>query len=99
MADKDKNLTPPVVTRDAGAPFIYFDVVPTNGVFNGAVQIELASRVIIPSESGTKIEFVINGHLRCSPAAAAALRAAIDNSLSMIEQAAMPQQAASNAVN
>lgn len=99
MADTEKNLIPPTFTRDAGAPFIYFDVVPTNGIFSGAIQIELASRVIIPGDPNPKIEFLINGHLRCSPAAAMALRDAITNSLQMLEQATIPEQAASNAIN
>ncbi|MBB4142730.1 hypothetical protein [Rhizobium rhizoryzae] len=94
----DQSSVPPF-SRDGGAPFIYFDVVPTNGIFNGAIQIELASRIIIPGDPDPKIEFLINGHLRCSPAAALALRDAINNSLQMLEQASIPQQAASNTLN
>jgi len=57
------------------APFIYFDFVPTHGVLNGAIQIELAARTMAPTKDGgvraTNIEV---GRLRCSPIAAQFLR-------------------------
>ncbi len=69
------------------APFIYFDLVPTHGLLGGAVQIELAARTISPLPDGvaTIIEFVTVGRLRCTPAAAVALREAIDKALAMLQ--------------
>ena len=28
------------------APFVYFDLTPTHGIFGGAIQIELAARIL-----------------------------------------------------
>ena len=61
------------------APFVYFDLCPTHGILGGAVQIELAARILN----------AIPGRLRCSPTAALNLRNAIDASLKMLEH---PQQ-------
>jgi len=63
------------------APFIYFDAVPTYGTNNGAIQIELAANTILPDGRGVKIDLAITAHLRCSPAAAVALRDVIDKAL------------------
>jgi hypothetical protein len=68
------------------APFIYFDGISCFGTNNGAVQIELASNVIVPHGPGVRIELVITAHLRCSPASANKLRHAIDKALAMLEQ-------------
>jgi hypothetical protein len=77
---------PPFHSPD-GAPFIYFDIAPTYGTMAGAIQIELASRVLIPTEDGrTRAEFVVTGRLRCSPVAIANLREAIDKSLELLKQ-------------
>jgi hypothetical protein len=58
--------TPPY--EDAGtAPFIYFDIAPSFGVFAGAIQIELASRILIPNQSGTvDVKLIATG--RCDAA-------------------------------
>lgn len=98
VQDSDENSLPPVI-RDPGAPIIYFDIAPTYGVMNGAVQIELASRILIPDGQKTGVEFVINGHLRCSPAAAMHLANAIAEALKMLEQPNAPQAAASKTLN
>jgi hypothetical protein len=68
------------------APFIYFDGVPTFGIRNGAIQIELAANTILPEGKGVKIEVVITAHLRCSPAAASGLRETIDKALALLQQ-------------
>jgi hypothetical protein len=61
---------------------VYFEFAPAFGVFAGAIQIELASRILTPRPGGAvDIEFVTSGRLRCSPAAAAHLRDAINKSL------------------
>ena len=69
------------------APIVYFDIVGANGIMNGAIQIELASRVLTPvGATGVEIEFHASGRIRCSPAAATLLRDAIDQSLEMLKQ-------------
>jgi hypothetical protein len=68
------------------APFIYFDGVPTFGTHNGAIQIELAANTLLPEGKGVKIDVVVTGHLRCSPAAAIDLRNSIDRALGMLQQ-------------
>jgi hypothetical protein len=79
-------MTPPLHSPDT-APFIYFDVAPTLGTMAGAIQIELAARTLVPSEGGkVRAEYVVTGRLRCSPAAAAALRQAIDKALDLLKQ-------------
>jgi hypothetical protein len=71
------------------APFVYFDLAPTYGILAGAVQIELASRILLPTAGGVMVKFIATGRLRCSPAAAGHLRDAINESLRLLEQ---PQQ-------
>jgi hypothetical protein len=76
------------------APIVYFDTAATFGVLAGAIQIELVSRTLVPTvDGGVKVEFLITGRLRCSPAAAHQLRDAIDKSLDMLtkEQGAQVQ--------
>jgi hypothetical protein len=69
------------------APFVYFDLSPTHGILGGAIQIELAARILnaVP-DGGVEIKFITTGRLRCSPTAALNLRNAIDASLKMLEQ-------------
>ena len=82
-----------------GAPFIYFDIAPTFGTFNGAIQVELASRILAPGPSGiVEVKFLATGRLRCSPSAAGQLRDAIDAALKMLEQP-QPAVAASGKLN
>jgi hypothetical protein len=72
------------------APFVYFDMSPTHGILSGAIQIELAARVLNTALDGSiEIKFITTGRLRCSPTAAMNLRNAIDAALKMLEQ---PQQ-------
>jgi hypothetical protein len=89
--------TAPPPYEDRGtAPFIYCDGSAAFGVMNGAIQIELASRILIPrTDGGTDVKFVTTGHLRCSPAAAKLIREAIDGALKMLEQ---PQEVPAAAV-
>src|SRR5437667_11714191 len=69
------------------APFVYFDLTPTHGIFGGAIQIELAARILNATpDGGVEIKFITTGRLRCSPTAALNLRNAIDASLKMLEQ-------------
>jgi len=73
------------------APFVYFDISPAHGIIGGAIQIELAARILnAVSDGSVEIKFITSGRLRCSPTAAMNLRNAIDAALKMLEQ---PQQA------
>lgn len=97
MADPaDPTISTNVPSYDdaSDAPFVYFDIAPVFGTFNGAIQIELASRLLVPAPDGTVgIKFRTTGRLRCSPAAAGHLRDAIEAALKMLEQ---PQGAAAS---
>ena len=75
--------------EDTGrATFIYFDIASAHGIMNGAVQIELASRVLVPDPDGpVEVRFRTTGHLRCSPIAAAQLRDSLAAALKMLEDA------------
>lgn len=87
MVDSPNAGTPPPFKNPETTPFIYFDNVASFGVLAGAVQIELAARTISPLlDGGVSIEFVGTGHLRCSPAAAVALRDAVTKALEMLQQ-------------
>jgi hypothetical protein len=67
---------------------------------NGAIQIELASRVLIPTPDGKVTpEFICTGHLRCSPAAAMLLREALDKALQMLQQPMQQQAVATGKLN
>jgi len=81
MADGDS----PGFRDNHNAPIIYFDTAATFGVLNGAVQIELVGRTLIPTADGNaRMEFVVTGRLRCSPTAAEQLRESINRSLDML---------------
>jgi len=92
---------PPYRTPDQ-APFIYFDAAPTYGTLNGAVQVELVSRVMSPSGPGTTdiaVEFLITGHIRCSPAAAVSLRDALNSAMELLQQPQAASAAEANKLN
>lgn len=76
------------VTGNQTAPFIVWDGVATFGLRDGIVQVEVAAGTIVPTaDGGTRTEFIITGHLRCSIEAAIALKTAIDQALLMRKQA------------
>jgi hypothetical protein len=92
MADPDSPVTNPggvtISTPSAErAPFIYFDGVSCFGHHNGSIQIELAANLLMPSGAGVRVDVIQVGHIRCSPAAAMALREALDKALAMLPQA------------
>jgi hypothetical protein len=92
MSEDPPSDTPQLAYEDTGgtAPFVYFDIIGAHGIMNGAIQIELASRILIAKpDGGVEIKFISSGRLRCSPTGATNLRAAIDGALKMLEQ---PQQ-------
>ena len=74
----------------AAAPLVYFDIIGAYGTMHGSVEIELATRILVPGQDGsTVVKFLSTGRLRCSPTAAANLRSAVDATLKLLEQ---PQQ-------
>jgi hypothetical protein len=91
MADPVQTTSPvfPPFRDSGGAPFIYFDIAPAYGIFNGAIQVELASRILTPGDNNTvKVSFRETAHVRCSPSAAALLRDALTKALEMLEHPA-----------
>jgi hypothetical protein len=79
---------PDLIYEDAGAaaPLVYFDIVGAYGTMNGAVEVELATRILVPKPDGsTEVKFISSGRLRCS-ANAANLRNGLDAALKMLEQ-------------
>jgi hypothetical protein len=82
-----ENIKPPpdLIYEDTGAaaPLVYFDII---GAY-GAIEVELATRILVPKPDGsTEVKFISSGRLRCSAHAAANLRQALDTALKMLEQ-------------
>ena len=78
-----------LIYEDTGAmaPVVYFDIVGAYGTMNGAVEVELATRILVPQPDGsTQVKFLSSGRLRCSATAASNLRNALDAALKMLEQ-------------
>ena len=89
MADQDTAKPAPLIYEDTGAaaPLVYFDIVGAYGTMNGTVQIELATRILVPKPDGsTEVKFLSSGRLRCSATAATNLRNGLDAALKMLEQ-------------
>lgn len=90
MADHEIHKPPPdLIYEDTGgaAPVVYFDIIGAYGTMNGSIEIELATRILIPKQDGsTEVRFLSSGRLRCSPTAAANLRNGLDSALKMLEQ-------------
>jgi hypothetical protein len=94
--DREKTLTdqppakpPDLIYEDTGAaaPLVYFDIVGAYGTMNGAVEVELATRILVPKPDGsTEVKFLSSGRLRCSANAATNLRNGLDAALKMLEQ-------------
>ena len=68
------------------APIIYYDGASCFGHHNGAIQIELAANLLLPVGAAVRVDVVQPAHLRCSVAAALALREALDKVLAMLRQ-------------
>jgi hypothetical protein len=90
LADQE-NPKPPagIVYEDTGAaaPLVYFDIVAAYGTMHGTIEVELATRILVPTADGaTEVKFLSSGRLRCSPTAATNLRNALDAALKMLEQ-------------
>ena len=83
------NQPPDLIYEDTGAaaPLVYFDIVGAYGTMNGSVEIELATRILVPKPDGaTEVKFISSGRIRCSANAAATLRNGLDAALKMLEQ-------------
>lgn len=77
----------PLYEDVASAPLVYFDLVACNGIMNGAVQVEVAQRILVPiPDGGVNVKFATSGRIRCSPAAAQALISGLQAALKMLEQ-------------
>jgi hypothetical protein len=90
LADQE-NPKPPadLIYEDTGAmaPLVYFDIVGAYGTMNGSIEVELATRILIPRQDGTtEVKFVASGRLRCTANAATNLRNGLDAALKMLEQ-------------
>jgi hypothetical protein len=78
-----------LVYEDTGpsAPLVYFDIVGGYGTMNGSIELELATRILIPRPDGsTEVKFISSGRLRCTANAATNLRNGLDAALKMLEQ-------------
>ena len=77
-----------LVYEDTGgaAPLVYFDIVGAYGTMNGSVEIEVATRILVPKPDGsTEVKFISSGRLRCTQNAAINLRNSLDAALKMLE--------------
>ena len=91
MADQPTTKAPPpaLIYEDTGAaaPLVYFDIVGAYGTMNGSIELELATRILIPKADGaTEVKFISSGRLRCTANAAVTLRNGLDAALKMLEQ-------------
>jgi hypothetical protein len=85
----DREPPPNFIYEDSGAaaPLIYFDIIGAYGTMHGAVEVELATRILVPRPDGsTETRFLCSARLRCSANAAGNLRQALDAALKMLEK-------------
>jgi hypothetical protein len=88
------------VVGNATAPFIYCDGVGTYGVHGGVIQVELAAATVLPiGDGGTRTEFVVTAHLRCSASAALNIKDAIEKALEMLKKPADSEAPAGATLN
>lgn len=89
MTDQPPAKPGELIYEDSGAaaPVVYFDIVGAYGTMNGSVEIELATRILVPKPDGsTAVKFISSGRLRCTQNAAINLRNGLDAALKMLEQ-------------
>ncbi|MEA2830734.1 MAG: hypothetical protein QOF22_1482 [Bradyrhizobium sp.] len=90
MSDQETPKPPPdLIYEDTGAmaPLIYFDIIGAYGTMHGAIEVELATRILVPKPDGsTEVKFLSSGRLRCSSNAATNLRHALESALKLLEQ-------------
>jgi hypothetical protein len=89
LTDPENPKPPPAIIYEdtgAAAPLVYFDIVGAYGTMSGAIEVELATRILIPRGDGsTEVKFLSSGRLRCSANAALNLRNGLDAALKMLE--------------
>lgn len=79
--------SPPLMKNAATAPLVYFDNVPVFGVFAGNLEVDLATRLLMPKPNGGVFaDMGCTANLRCSPGAAIALIDALTKALDMQKQ-------------
>ena len=69
MTDQPTTKPGDLVYEDTGAnaPLVYFDIVGAYGTMNGSIEIELATRILVPKQDGsTEVKFISSGRLRCT---------------------------------
>jgi hypothetical protein len=89
---KTSQASSPILKNASAAPFIYFDNVPTFGVYSDNIEIEIASRSLMPKPDGKVIaELNCVAHLRCSPKAAMMLMDALEKAITMHAKAQADQ--------
>jgi hypothetical protein len=91
-----------VIYQDTGGatPLVYFDIVAAYGTMHGAIEVELATRILVPKPDGTtEVRFLSSGRMRCSPTAATNLRNGLDAALKMLEQSQQPNPVAASKLN
>lgn len=96
MAVNGKNnaVSAPLLKNTAAAPVVYFDGVPVYGTFGGNIEIELATRVLLPKGDGmVAVDMTCAAHLRCSPQAAEGLIKALQHAVAMCNSNTMPAAA------
>ena len=89
MTDQPTAKPGDLVYEDSGAaaPLVYFDIVGAYGTMNGSIEIELATRILVPKSDGsTDVKLISSGRLRCTQNAAVNLRNGLDAALKMLEQ-------------
>ena len=89
MTDQPPAKPPDLIYEDTGAaaPLVYFDIVGAYGTMNGSIELELATRILVPKSDGTtEVKFITSGRLRCTQNAAANLRNGLDAALKMLDQ-------------
>jgi hypothetical protein len=101
LDDLTADLPKPSVTfaENQAAPFIFFDGTACHGSIHGVVEIELAARFMAPADGSVEIKYMPVGRLRCSPAAAKALRASLDAAIQMAEKPQAHSPAAAYKLN
>ena len=72
MTDQPPAKPSDLIYEDTGAaaPLVYFDIVGAYGTMNGAVEVELATRILVPKPDGaTEVKFLSYGRSTASIAA------------------------------
>ena len=88
MADQEITKPPDLIYEDTGgiAPLVYFDIVGAYGTMHGTIEVELATRILVPKPDGsTEVRFLSSARLRCRPNAASNLRAGLEATLKLLE--------------